>query len=95
MRISILFGGALALAGVLGASMAAAQGGGYEARVLAEVNRLRDNPAAYADDLVDYRGRFDGNIVIGDKGGADFSTREGVRAVDEAIAALDLSLIHI
>lgn len=60
-----------------------------EAAVLAEINRVRTNPQAYADELREYRRRFDGLIVYDDEFPAGILTNEGVAAVEEAIAFLD------
>lgn len=60
-----------------------------EELVLARINAARADPAAYAASLRDYRRHFDGDIVYlpGDYNGV--RTREGVAAVDEAIAFLE------
>jgi len=60
-----------------------------EDSVLDEINYVRANPGKYADELRDYRALFDGPVVRlpGDPIGE--ITREGVSAVDEAIAFLD------
>jgi uncharacterized protein YkwD len=60
-----------------------------EAAVLDELNYVRANPQRYADELRDYRALFDGRVVRlpGDPVGE--VTREGIYAVDEAIAFLD------
>ncbi|MBO9712146.1 CAP domain-containing protein [Sphingomonas sp.] len=61
----------------------------FETGVLAEINFAREHPHDYAEELRAYRDRFDGNVVRapGDENG--IYTREGVRAVDEAIAFLE------
>lgn len=60
-----------------------------EDAVLARINAIRANPKAYAEELREYRGYFDGEIVYlpGDYNGV--VTREGAAAVDEAIAFLE------
>jgi uncharacterized protein YkwD len=56
--------------------------------VVAEINRLRADPPAYAQELRAYRQQFRGRLVAdGNPGGT--MTREGVKAVDEAIRALE------
>jgi uncharacterized protein YkwD len=57
--------------------------------VLAEINRARANPAAYARELRDYRRLFHGRLVADDPQTGGHLTREGVAAVDEAIRALE------
>ncbi|WP_299326341.1 CAP domain-containing protein [Parasphingopyxis sp.] len=61
-----------------------------ESAVLAEMNRARADPAAYADMLREYRTYFNGRIMRrpGDRDG--ILTNEGVSVVDEAIAFLEL-----
>lgn len=78
----------LTAASLASAPLAAAPRG-FEAAVFSELNRLRADPAGMIPDLEDYRDRFDGTLVYGDAGEADFMTREGVAAVDEAMDALD------
>jgi uncharacterized protein YkwD len=58
-----------------------------ERDVLEEINFARTQPQQYADELRQYRDRFDGRIVADEIG--EHMTYEGVRAVDEAIAFLD------
>lgn len=60
----------------------------FEARVHAEVTKLRQNPRAYAARLRAYRQRFDGKLVKGADGRPDLRTQEGVPPVDEAIRVL-------
>lgn len=55
--------------------------------VLDELNLARTAPLKYVEYLKDHRSRFKGNLFIG-TAGVRFKTREGVAAVDEAIAAL-------
>lgn len=72
-----------------GAGAASAAPDRFEAGVLAELNRFRSDPAAYADFLRDYRPRFEGKLLIAEEGDEiDIMTREGVAAVDEAIRDL-------
>lgn len=81
------------VAGALGvawlASVAAAEPASLEDAVLVEINYVRANPQAYADELRRYRDFFDGRVVRlpGDPVGE--TTREGTYAVDEAIDFLD------
>lgn len=58
-----------------------------ENAVLEELNLARNNPQTYAKLLEDYRATFNGRIVKR-PGKIDLMTKEGTRAVDEAIAAL-------
>jgi uncharacterized protein YkwD len=56
--------------------------------VVAEINRLRADPPGYAAELRAYRQLFRGRLVAdGNPGGT--LTREGVKAVDDAIRALE------
>jgi uncharacterized protein YkwD len=55
--------------------------------VLAEMNLMRSDPQAYIAVLQDYRRQFQGDIVVR-PGRINIQTREGVSAVDEAIAFL-------
>lgn len=79
------------LASSLTTCAAAAQGRerDFEADVLAEINFARQNPQSYAEDLREYRGYFEGQVVYvpGDPNG--MMTKEGVRAVDNAVAFLE------
>ncbi|MFD1767559.1 CAP domain-containing protein [Sphingorhabdus buctiana] len=61
---------------------------GVEADILEEVNFLRSNPSAFARELDDLRDRFDGDILLGEGDGPDFTTHEGPRAVSEAAREL-------
>ena len=61
--------------------------GGLEKAVLDELNVARTAPLKYVEYLKDRRSRFKGNSYIGTPG-VRVITREGVAAVDEAIAAL-------
>lgn len=61
---------------------------GVEADILEEVNFLRSNPGAFARELDDLRDRFDGDILMGEGDGPDFTTHEGPRAVSEAAREL-------
>ncbi|MBA3941746.1 MAG: hypothetical protein C0520_11090 [Sphingopyxis sp.] len=70
-------------------SAAIAQPRGFEAAVLAEFNAMRANPPRYARLLAATRSRYDGRILRGrGDGEIDIQTREGVAALDEAVAAL-------
>lgn len=59
-----------------------------EEQVLAGLNEVRANPAAYAEKLRQYRGYFEGNVVTLPGSDVGLRTREGVAAVDQAIAFL-------
>lgn len=73
----------------LGAAGAVAAPSRFEADVLAELNRFRADPAAYANVLRAYRPRFEGKRLIAEEGSEiDIMTNEGVVAVDEAIRDL-------
>lgn len=81
----------LALCAMLGAAAPAAgqtREPRIEARILAEINRARTDPAGYARELRDYRALFDGPVVRMPGSEVGLRTREGVVAVDEAIAFL-------
>lgn len=56
-------------------------------QVLAEINRARTQPAAYADFLAERRAAFQDKI-LNLPGQEPLETREGVAPLDEAIAAL-------
>ncbi|SDD60591.1 Uncharacterized conserved protein YkwD, contains CAP (CSP/antigen 5/PR1) domain [Sphingomonas sp. YR710] len=60
-----------------------------DTEVLDEINYARTHPQDYADELRQYRDMFEGRIAYlpGEPDGR--TTREGVRAVDEAIAFLE------
>lgn len=59
-----------------------------EQLILAELNRVRADPAAYADRLGRYRALFDGMVVRFPGNPVGLRTQEGTAAVDEAIAAM-------
>jgi uncharacterized protein YkwD len=65
-----------------------AQAPSLEEQVLAGINEARTNPSAYAAKLREYRGYFDGNVVLLPGSDVGLRTREGTAAVDEAIAFL-------
>jgi hypothetical protein len=48
------------------------------------MNLARQNPALYASYLEEMRGQFNGNMLVR-PGRIPFRTKEGVKAVDEAI----------
>lgn len=60
-----------------------------ETIVLEEMNRVRADPAAYADILREYRTYFNGRVMRRPGDRAGILTSEGVSAVDEAIAFLE------
>lgn len=78
----------------LGAAMAALAAGdaavppSLDGDVLTELNWARAHPQAYADELRAYRERFDGPIAYPDDAPDGVMTKEGVAAVDDAIAFL-------
>jgi uncharacterized protein YkwD len=57
-----------------------------EKAILHEQNLARGNPSAYAEFAREYRIRFQGNLYV--SGRRRFRTKEGLKAVDEAIAFL-------
>jgi uncharacterized protein YkwD len=59
-----------------------------EEQVLAGLNEVRSNPAGYVAALRQYRGYFEDNVVHLPDRDVGLRTREGVAAVDEAIAFL-------
>lgn len=56
-----------------------------ERAVLAELNRARSDPAAYADGLRVYRGFYRGRLIVRPDSSHQYITDEGVAPVDEAI----------
>lgn len=62
---------------------------GLAAAVIAEINRARTEPRRYAEALRGYRRFFKGRIVYYPGRPEGLRTREGVKAVDEAIAFLE------
>lgn len=73
----------------MGATVARADPIALEAEVLAELNLARADPLRFAQELRDYRARFDGAIVRYPDDPVGEATVEGVEAVDEAIAFLE------
>lgn len=61
----------------------------FEREVLAEINFARTQPHRYAERLRDYRARFRGKVVRYPGNPSGLLTKEGTRAVDEAIAFLE------
>ncbi len=57
--------------------------------IIAEINFARTQPQAYADTLRRYRASYHGKLVDDPDEPASHTSREGVAAVDEAIAFLD------
>lgn len=57
--------------------------------MIAEINKLRADPAAYAASLRDFRKGFQGDVVFEPGNPVGWQTEEGVAAVDEAIATLE------
>lgn len=72
----------------LAASAAGAAQMTLEDAILDEINFARTQPQDYADMLRQYRGSYQGNVVDDPDEAGIHTTREGVRAVDEAIAFL-------
>ncbi len=62
-------------------------GGSSGSAVVREMNLARQNPAQYASYLEEMRGQFNGNMLVR-PGRIPFRTKEGVKAVDEAIRYL-------
>jgi uncharacterized protein YkwD len=60
----------------------------FEVNVVQEANRLRSNPAAYAERLEALLPYFDGDTLEIPGQSFGLTTREGAAAVEEAIAAL-------
>jgi|KBSSwiStaDraftv2_1062776.scaffolds.fasta_scaffold492041_2 hypothetical protein len=67
------------------ASTAPAMADNLAARVVDELNLARTSPQTYAERLREYRTWFTGLVVSVPGTGNPVLTREGVRAVDEAI----------
>jgi uncharacterized protein YkwD len=67
----------------------AAAAGREEMEVLKELNLARTDPRAYAKYVQNYRATHQGNRVFRVPGIGDLQTKEGVAAVDEAIAFLE------
>jgi len=61
---------------------------GIETRIVAELNRARADPRAYAAELRRYRSYYRGRIVWRPGNPVGLRTREGTAAVDEAIRFL-------
>lgn len=59
----------------------------FEQAIIAEINRVRTNPRAYAEQLESLRQYYEGE-VLSLPGEDRFRTREGVAALDQAIAFL-------
>lgn len=83
----LTFFGALTIAQPVAYSQRPRANSALERGILAEMNQARANPAAYANGLTEWRKKFSGkrarlapNLFL--------ETKEGVAAVDEAIAAL-------
>ena len=60
-----------------------------EAEVLAEINRVRMHPQHYAERLRTYRAYYHGDVVRAPGDEVGVRTREGVAALDEAIADVE------
>lgn len=73
------------------ANVAAAPSPAYPdcSSMIAEINKLRANPVAYAASLRDFRKGFQGDVVFEPGNPVGWQTEEGVAAVDEAIATLE------
>jgi uncharacterized protein YkwD len=83
LRVSVMSLVCVALVGQAFAGTDEASG----SAVVREMNLARQNPAAYASYLEEMRGNFQGNLLVL-PGRIPFQTKEGVRAVDEAIGFL-------
>lgn len=59
-----------------------------ERQIVAAVNRLRRDPAAFAAELERYRGFIDGNLVRFPDRDRPVIAHEGIAAVDEALGAI-------
>ncbi|MHA6720754.1 CAP domain-containing protein [Sphingomonas sp. RS6] len=81
--------GFAALAAAAPLLIAANEAPALEDDVLARINAVRQDPAAYAEQLRDYRRHFLGNAVFLPDRAKGLLTQEGVAAVDEAIAFLE------
>jgi len=81
--------GVILLAAVWAAGAGAATSSGLDGDVLAEINRVRAHPRAYADELRSYRDSFEGLVAHPDDAPDGLMTREGRQAVDEAIDYLE------
>lgn len=78
-----------AIAVALTATAAVAAPSSFESQVFDELNYFREDPADYGNVLREYRGRFDGKLMVAEEGDdTDIMTHEGVAAVDEAIRTL-------
>lgn len=81
------------LCGFLGmtllAGAPAAHAQNLEVQLIARINAVRQDPGAYAAQLRIYRGYFRGTILILPGEPVPVLTREGIAAVDEAIAFLE------
>lgn len=73
---------------ILGAATAAAETP-FEREVLTALNAARTEPSAYAAGLQQYRAYFRGSLLRYPGQEKDLETREGVKAVDEAVAFLE------
>lgn len=69
--------------------LAAVPAPSVESAVLAELNRARTDPAAFARTLRDTRGQYRGNLLAPPGADVTYLTQEGVVPVDEAIAFVD------
>lgn len=80
---------ALAATSFFAANSATAQGdaGASGSAVVREMNLARQNPGLYANYLEEMRGQFNGNLLVR-AGRMALRTKEGVKAVDEAIRYL-------
>jgi uncharacterized protein YkwD len=79
---------ALSMLALAAGAQPPAEGPGLEDEVLAGINQVRADPPAYAAKLRQYRGYFEDNVVLLPGSEVGLRTREGVAAVDEAIAFL-------
>ena len=88
LRTHARIGLAAGLAALLLPAAAAGAEPAIESRIVAEINRARADPAGYARELRRYRTYYRGNVVWEPGNPVGLRTREGARAVDEAIRFL-------
>ena len=90
MRLPLLLACSLATTSFFAANptaTAADAGGISGSAIVREMNLARQNPALYATYLEEMRGQFNGNMLVR-PGRIPFRTKEGVKAVEEAIRYL-------
>jgi len=86
-----LFGASLGFLVTVASTATAADGGGASAgAIVREMNLARQNPQLYATFIEELRGNFQGNLLVL-PGRIPLRTKEGPRALDEAIRFLQSS----